>query len=221
MTSEQGTEHKGLIRAWTEAWRLPSFRLQFIASLVVLVLSLHAFTRFLLWVESRDGVALNDPILRLIEPRDFTWLTFGVIYVAVVVAVLYLLKRPHDLLLAIQSYTLMVLVRTVMMFLVPLNPSEGLIVLEDPFVQFAGDGSAPTKDLFFSGHTATLFLLFLIIQQRALKATYLLFTVLVAVFVVWQHVHYVVDIAVAPFVAYGCYRAVLVVQGWILAREGR
>ncbi len=192
---------------------MPNFRLQFIASLGVLVLTLHAFTRFLLWVERRDGVRLDDPILRLIEPRDFTWMTFGVIYVAIILAVLSLLKKPHVLLVAIQSYTLMVVVRIAMMFLLPLNPSEGLIVLEDPFVQFAGDGSAPTKDLFFSGHTATLFLLFLVIQQRALKAVYLLFTILVAVFVVWQHVHYVVDVAVAPFIAYGCYRAVRVVRG--------
>jgi hypothetical protein len=206
------TDHKSFFRLWAEAWSLPGFRVQFSTSVVLLIVALHMFTRFLLWVEGREGVTLNDPLLRLIEPRDFTWATFGVIYVALTVALVYLLQRPHDLLLALQAYTLMVVVRAVMMFLLPLNPAEGLIVLEDPFVQFAGDGSAPTKDLFFSGHTATLFLLFLIVRQRTLKAAYLFSAVLVAVFVVWQHVHYVVDVAVAPFVAYGCYRAVTAVQ---------
>ncbi len=213
------TEHKDFRRRWAEAWSLPGFRLQLGASVVLLIVVLHLFTRFLMWVESREGATLNDPLLRLIEPRDFTWMTFGVIYAALIVAIVYLLKRPHDLLLALQAYTLMVLVRVAMMFLLPLNPADGLIVLEDPFVQLAGDGSAPTKDLFFSGHTATLFLLFLIMRQRVLKAVYLFGAVLVAVFVVWQHVHYVIDVAVAPFVAYGCYRAGVLLQERLLVRR--
>jgi hypothetical protein len=163
----------------------------------------------LVWVEAREGTVLHDPLLVMIEPRDFTWLTFGFIYTAVIVAVVYLRNKPHTLLLAIQAYLLMVVVRSGMMFLVPLNPAEGLIVLQDPLVQFAGDGNAPTKDLFFSGHTSTMFLLSLVVQHKPLKKLYLLFTCLVATFVIWQHVHYVIDVAVAPFVAYGCYRVAL------------
>jgi len=44
---------------------------------------------------------------------------------------------------------------------------------------------------------------------------------LVAVFVVWQHVHYVIDVAVAPFVAYACYRVVVLMQDRTLAGKGR
>jgi len=47
------------------------------------------------------------------------------------------------------------------MYSAPLDAPERLILLNDPFVQFIGSGEALTKDLFFSGHTATLFLLFL------------------------------------------------------------
>jgi len=221
MPSAQPLERSSLVRVWDEAWNRPNFKLQLTTSLVMLVLTLHAFTRFLVWVEGREGVTLDDPILRLIEPKDFTWATFAVIYLALVAAIVHLLKRPYDLLLAMQSYMLMVGVRAAMMFLAPFNPAEGLIVLRDPLVQLAGDGTAPTKDLFFSGHTATLFLLFLIIQQRVLKVTYLLLTMLVAVFVVWQHVHYVIDVAVAPFVAYACYRVVVLMQDRTLAGKGR
>ncbi len=214
-------ERSSLVRVWDEAWKRPGFKLQFTISLVMLVLTLHAFTRFLVWVEGREGVTLDDPILRLIEPKDSTWMTFAVIYLALVVAIGHLLKRPYDLLVAMQSYILMVGVRAAMMFLAPFNPAEGLIVLRDPLVQLAGDGTAPTKDLFFSGHTATMFLLFLTIRQRALKGAYLFFTILVAVFVVWQHVHYVIDVAVAPFVAYACYRVVVLMQERTFAGKGR
>lgn len=166
------------------------------------------FTRFLDWVERREGVVLNDPLLHMIEPRDFSWLTFGLIYVGVILAIVHLARQPKRLLVAIQAYTLMVVVRTFMMWLVPIEPPQGLIVLRDPIVQLFGNGEAPTKDLFFSGHTATMFLFFLSATNRIMEKIFLSFALLVAVFVLWQHVHYTIDVLVAPFVAYGCFRLV-------------
>lgn len=197
---------------WCEAWKRRRFRVQLVGSVLLLVVGLQFFTRFLLWVEQREGVRLNDPILAVVPPADFTWLTFGVIYAAVLLGLIHLAPRPYRLLLAIHAYMLMVMARAAMMFLVPLEPAEGLIVLHDPFVQFAGDGSPPTKDLFFSGHTSTLFLLFLVIQNPVLKRLFLVFTALVGVMVIWQHVHYVIDVLVAPFVAYACYRVARALQ---------
>lgn len=199
------------MRTYLDVWKLElansNFRVRIFLSFVAFVGTLSFFTRFLDWVEQRSGVVLNDPILSMIEPKDFTWLTFSLIYTAVLIAVLHLGNKPKDFLLAIQSYTLLVIVRAAMMFLVPLEPPEGLIVLRDPFVQFVGSGAAPTKDLFFSGHTSTMFLLSLVIKHRAFKNMYLLFTLLVATCVIWQHVHYVIDVVVAPFAAYGCHRS--------------
>jgi membrane-associated phospholipid phosphatase len=110
------------------------------------------------------------------------------------------------LLVALQGYTLMVSVRILMMWSVPLEPPRGLLPLVDPFVQLFGSGTVPTKDLFFSGHTSTLFLLFLTARGRWLRLAFLLCTITVAVAVLLQHVHYSIDVFVAPFVAYGCYR---------------
>lgn len=197
-----------LSERWAEAWGRKSFRIHFLSSIGLLVVGLHAFTRFLLWVEQREGVVLADPVLQAIAPTDFTWLTFALIYLGVASAIVYLCRRPYQLLLAVQAYVLMVAVRAAMMYLVPLNPSEHLIVLRDPIVQLVGDGTALTKDLFFSGHTSTMFLLFLVVKDGMLRKVYLAFTVLVGVFVVWQHVHYVVDVLVAPFVAFACYSIV-------------
>ncbi|MDL1892918.1 hypothetical protein FBQ87_08510 [Sphingobacteriales bacterium CHB3] len=205
-----------MLTVWRNAFRNSAFRLQFMISVILLVAILNAFTRFLEWVELRDGAVLADPLLAMITPRDFTWVTFGIIYAGLVLAIVYLAKRPERLLLAVQAYILMLVVRTFMMYLAPLNPSPGLIVLQDPLVEFAGDGNAPTKDLFFSGHTSTMFLLSLVISHGWMKRVYLLFTILVAVCVVWQHVHYVIDVLVAPFVAYACYRVALQFQQKIL-----
>jgi len=197
-----------VIDRWREAWQQSAFKLQLPLTTGMLVVVLSAFAQFLVLVEGREGVRMNDPILQIIEPRDFTWVTFGMIYLSVMVAVVVLAQYPWRLLVAMQAYIVMVVLRAGMMYVTPLSPSEDLIVLRDPFVQLAGDGTAPTKDLFFSGHISTLFLLSLVIQHPLMKKAFLLCTVVVAIFVVWQHVHYVVDVAVAPFVAYGCYRLV-------------
>ena len=56
----------------------------------------------------------------------------------------------------------MVIFRTSAINLVPLEPPDTILLLNDPFVQLFGKGEILTKDLFFSGHTGTLFLLFLL-----------------------------------------------------------
>jgi len=209
MTAQRAPEeYNAFLDRWNASLRTSSFRWQFAGSVVFLGITLTLFTRFLGWVEARPGVVLHDPLLNMIAPRDFTWPTFGLIYVGVILLLAHLAPQPKRLLAAMQAYTLMVVVRVAMMWLVPLDPPEGLIVLRDPIVQLLGNGEAPTKDLFFSGHTATMFLFFLAANRRVMKMLFLSFTLLIAVFVLWQHVHYTIDVVVAPFVAYGCFRVV-------------
>jgi membrane-associated phospholipid phosphatase len=103
------------------------------------------------------------------------------------------------------------------MFLLPLEPPALLIPLRDPFVQYLGTGTLLTKDLFFSGHTSTLFLLFLTARGARLKAIFVVCTVGVAISVLLQHVHYSVDVFVAPFFAYAAYRVALAIDRKSLA----
>jgi len=72
----------------------------------------------------------------------------------------------------------------------------------DPLVQVFGTGEVLTRDLFFSGHTATLALLALLAPGRTSRRFFVVCTLLVAVCVLWQHVHYTVDVLVAPFFAF-------------------
>jgi membrane-associated phospholipid phosphatase len=95
------------------------------------------------------------------------------------------------------------------MYLAPLEPPPGIIELRDPFVEFFGGGRTLTRDLFFSGHTSTLFLLFLLIPGKALRAAFASATLLVGLCVVLQHVHYTVDVIAAPFFAYGAFSIVV------------
>ncbi len=193
---------------WTQELADRSFRRSLLLSLLGLALVLTSLSHFLEFVEDRPGIQLADPVLQWITPIDLTWLTFGLIYLGLIVGVATLLRAPRVLVVALQSYMLMVLVRIAMMYALPLAAPPGLIPLKDPFVQFFGSGRTPTKDLFFSGHVSTLFLLCLTAQARKFKAMFLACTIAVGAAVILQHVHYTVDVLVAPFVSYGSLRII-------------
>ncbi len=181
-------------------------RTEFIITILLLAVILFIFPNFLAFVEGRQGVTLADPILELFNPIDLTWLTFGLIYISLIVAIFSFAAKPEILLLALQSYSLLIIFRMMVMYSAPLDAPERLILLNDPFVQFFGSGEVLTKDLFFSGHTATLFLLFFVSDKKHLKIIFLISTVLVGIAVLLQHVHYTIDVLAAPFFAYSSYK---------------
>ena len=193
-------------RAWSEAWADPGFRVRLAVTLPALVAVLAGLTRFLDWVEKRPGVTLPDPLLSVLPPRDLTWLTFGLIYLGLVAGVGWLVARPRRLLLALEAYVVMVAFRIVVMWATPLEAPEGLLPLNDPLVRLFGPSKLLTKDLFFSGHTSTLFLLGLAVTAPRWRALFFASAAVVGFCVLWQHVHYTIDVLAAPFFAYGSWR---------------
>jgi membrane-associated phospholipid phosphatase len=183
-------------------------RNEFILTVVLLAILMISFSQFLQFIEKRNGVSLPDPILNAFSPINLTWLTFTLIYLSIVLFLFSLRKDPYKIIIALQAYGLMVIFRTIAMYLVPLEAPKTILLLNDPFVQLFGKGEILTKDLFFSGHTATLFLLFLLTKNKILKVIFLVSTVTVGIAVLLQHVHYSIDVFVAPFVAYGAFRII-------------
>lgn len=181
-------------------------KIELIVSLILLAIVLTGLANFVNYIELRTGVVLSDPILNLFNPIDLTWIIFGLIYISLIVAIITLIKNPQRLIFALQLYTLMALVRIAAMFLLPLEPPEKIILLRDPFVEFFGSGQTLTKDLFFSGHTATLFILFLVSEKKIIRTIFLISTIVVALCVLLQHVHYTIDVLAALFFTYACYK---------------
>jgi hypothetical protein len=192
--------------AWAEAWRDPRFRVRLALTIPGLVATLAALARFLAWNEARTGVVLPDPVLALLPPRDLTWLTFGLIYLGIVAGVARLSAEPRRLVVAVQAYVVMVFFRILAMAVTPLEAPPGMIPLHDPLVRLFGPGTLLTKDLFFSGHTSTLFLLALAVPGRRSTGLFLVCTAAVGISVLAQHVHYTVDVLAAPFFAYASFR---------------
>jgi hypothetical protein len=198
---------------WREALASRSFRVRVALTVPALVATLAALAALVKWVERRPGAVLADPVLALLPARDVTWPVFALIYVGIALAVALLARRPVRLVAGVQAYVVMALLRIVVMWATPLDPPPGMIVLEDPLVQLFGGAARPlTRDLFFSGHTSSMFLLFLAVPGKAAKGFFLAATVGVATLVLVQHVHYAVDVLAAPAFAWAAWS--LVTRPW-------
>lgn len=193
---------------WRTNYKLKTIQYQLIFSVVILAIVLYFYSGFLEYVENRDGFSFQDPILNLIKPINLTWLIFLSIYLSLIAGIIILIRKPLQFIFAIQIYIVLILVRMLAMYTVPFNPPPEMIPLNDPFVKIFGTGKILTKDLFFSGHTATLFMLYLVVEKKILKKIFLLLTIIVALSVILQHVHYFIDVFAAPFFTLACYAIV-------------
>jgi hypothetical protein len=173
-----------------------------IITIAALAATINVFNEFLNFIEDRHGVVLDDPILKMFHAHDMTWPAFLLVYGGISLMLWSLRKNQPALLMSLHAYTLMIWIRMLAMYLVPVDPPFRLIPLHDPLVDLLGNSRVLTRDLFFSGHTATLFLFFLTAQNKTFKTIFLTAAVLVAFCVLIQHVHYSIDVLAAPFFAY-------------------
>jgi membrane-associated phospholipid phosphatase len=118
-------------------------------------------------------------------------------------------------------YILLNLFRIVCMFFIPLDPPDGIIPLNDTFLKnTVYEGGLNLKDLFFSGHTATLFLFFFFVKNNWFKLFFFLAACSVAFALVIQHVHYSLDIIAAPFFAFLSWKIITIVFKLYTKTEG-
>ena len=197
---------------WKSSFTDKKFRIELLFTSIFVIVLFYYIPGFLDFIESRPGVVLPDPLLNLFTPIDVTWLTFIIIYISVIVGLISFSKDPKQILIAAQTYILLIIFRAGAMYLTPFAAPEKILPLNDPFIQSIGSGTILTKDLFFSGHTATLFLIFLIEKNKWLKSLFLFLTVAVAICVLIQQVHYSIDVFAAPFFAYGSYKLLKLIR---------
>lgn len=190
---------------WKSFFQKPANKYILILTVIILIAVLNLFGRFLVFVENRHGVVLHDPLFDFFRAMDFNTPIFILIYGSLLTGLISLFPHPERLTLALQTYCIMVLFRFAAMYLAPLEVPGGIINLRDPLVFTLGTGQIVTKDLFFSGHIASLTILFLTAKNNFLKGMFLAFGLIVAVLVFLQKAHYTIDMLAAPFFAFASY----------------
>ncbi|MGZ4035889.1 MAG: phosphatase PAP2-related protein [Bacteroidia bacterium] len=192
-----------MITNWQLYFSRPNKKIIFFSSVFVSVLTLIAFMHFLTFNENRAGHTFNDPVLNLFHPVPLSMFIFFVMYVFSIYGMFVAFRDPSLFVRLVQAYTLMTLARMLCIYLVPLEAPAAIIPLKDSLLEnsvYAGRENL--KDLFFSGHTATLFVFCFVFRKKALKWVFGIAGGIVGVLVVLQHVHYSIDVIAAPLFAY-------------------
>ncbi len=204
---------KTLASAWREALQNPRFSIECMLTVVLFPASLYLCREVIQYAHTRPGVQLNDPLLLVVGPVSLRAPIFLVLWSSLLLGVYALAKTPPRFILWLQASAVLACLRAIALFLVPLEPLPSIIPLADPVATLRTDtGTLIVNDLFFSGHTAILFLLFLAVESPPLKRFLLAGMIFTATGVLLQHVHYSGDVFSAPFFALGSWRMVLFIH---------
>jgi hypothetical protein len=188
---------------WLLAIKNSSFRSKLIVGLLLLLIVAIVLPFFFAYIEQRQGYELDDIVLNNIAPKNVSFPILALIWSMLLLFIIRSIKNPQLFLLFIFCFLFSCICRIITLTFVPLNAPAGLIPLTDPLSNyFYGAKGFITKDLFFSGHTATLCLLFFCFQRKIDKITALLCTIAVGFLVLVQHVHYTIDVIAAPIFTY-------------------
>ena len=197
-----------LKQCWSIHWQLSAYKKLFIVGIIFLASILVTLPYFFQAIERREGILINDWLLAILPAYDVSIPIFTLIWGTTILLLIRAMQNPAICITFLWSYILVQLLRLITIALVPLEAPRGLIELVDPISnQFYG-GEFLTKDLFYSGHMATSFLMFLCFVKKNDRAVSLCATIVLGVLLLIQHVHYTLDVLAAPIFSYIIWRLV-------------
>ncbi|MDQ6756099.1 MAG: sphingomyelin synthase family protein [Bacteroidota bacterium] len=191
---------------WQQYWPNKNFRYKLITAIFLIGIIIIFAPSFFQSIEQKHGTAVNDIILNFITPHDVSIPIFLFIWSSFFLMFLTVIKHPFIFLTFAIAYIIMCALRYLTISLLPLQPPQGIIILIDPLSNTFYGGIFITKDLFFSGHTATLFLMYLCHKRNVLKYYSLIASISVGILVLVQHIHYSFDVFFAFPFAYISYK---------------
>lgn len=168
-----------------------------LANIITYLASMH--------VDTIKTVAVPDLILDNIPTLNLNFIFVYGFYAMVILIIFYSLffhmKDVHKIIL---QFSLLMIIRSFFMVLTHLSvPLDAEIVTGVPaFLK----GFYFVNDLFFSGHTAVPFLAFLLFRREKIGAWFLGISIVMAITVLFMHVHYSIDVFAAFFITYGSYK---------------
>jgi len=192
--------------SWQIAWDYPLFRLKFFLGLFFLILILVFIPHFFSYIEDRDlGYVLNDWLLAKLPPADVSLYIFITLYGMSIFFLFRMSRNSSICMTALWAYILLCVLRMFTIMTVPLLPPKNMVDLLDPCSIVFYGSNVITKDLFFSGHTATVFLGALCLQNKKEKIVAFTAAGIIAILLLIQHVHYTADVVAAPFFSWLCW----------------
>ena len=200
---------KEILFSWKSWWLVNYFKTHLFFTIIIFAAVIHFSCLYLSIWESRTGFIIQDPLLSRLTPKEFSLQIFSIVHSSILITFILLLDNPKAILKALQGYSLALFLRTVSIYFVPLEPPAGMIFLNDPITaSFLNSVHVVTKDLFFSGHISAMCVFIYFSKNKIWKTYLMLITPFLAVMILWQHVHYTLDIIAAPFFTYLCCKCI-------------
>lgn len=190
-----------VIAAWKTAFSNKAFRLKILLA-PGLFLAYSAVTQSIgNYVEARPGIHLDDALLAFFPSYDFSAHIFLLLYTSLFALIITHLHKPFTILRVIEMHFFVAVVRQACILMVALEPPAGIITLRDLFLEnTVYPHNAPlTKDLFFSGHVASIWIYFLCAKNNWLKAYLCIATLAMGFMILSMRVHYTYDVYGAMF----------------------
>jgi len=191
---------------WSNTWKITLKRRQIIIGTVIMMSVVFTMPLFFGHIEKRHGTLINDPVLAAVPSYNVSVAIFAVIWGMVLLTMIRAAYKPQIYIIYCWALIPITIARFIAISIVPLEPPTGLKPLTDPLTGVFYGQALITKDLFFSGHIATLTLMFLCLQKRNDRIIGFFATIIVACLLVVQHIHYTIDILASPGIVYICYR---------------
>lgn len=196
------SEQRTSVGVWKINWQSSDYRKKLITGLILISFILFSLPFFFQAIEQRNGISFNDYLLSWLPAYDLSIYIFTVIWSMTLLTFSRFKQDPNIFLTFLWGFILINLSRFVSIGLIPLNAPDDLIPIHDPISNHFYGPKFITKDLFFSGHTAAMFLMFLCLKKRTDKILALLATIIIGIAVLLQHVHYTMDVVMAPVITY-------------------
>jgi hypothetical protein len=197
----------GLIRSnWYSSFKQSAFKPLLFIGVALMFILLSLLPAFFSFIEGRQGYYLNDWLLNKIPAVNVSVPIFVCIWGSVALLIITIIKHPSLFLQFLYAYLLLLLVRYASIYFFPLEAPPELIVLRDPLSNSFYGTKFITKDLFFSGHTSTLFLMYFFQNSKPKRLLTLFASLAVGVLVLLQHIHYTIDVIIAFPAAFLCFK---------------
>ncbi len=193
------------INLWKYVWAQKKFRYKIFTAAILNFSVLILLPAFFQHIEKRNGIQLHDVLLNYIKPVNVSLYIFIIIWSMGLLMFTRAMQQPEICITFLFSFFVFTVSRIITISIVPLNAPQHLIPLADPLTGIFYGQSFITKDLFYSGHAGTQFLMLLCFTKRSDKLLATVSTITVTILVLLQHVHYTIDVITAPFFTYACF----------------
>lgn len=189
-------------QAWIAALQSPKKRDKLLIGSFIVAIILSSLPIFFSYIQKRQGIVLNDWVLAHLPAYDVSLVIFTIIWGMATLIFIRALYNPVIYINYVWTLIFINIARMLTITFIALDPPNGLIHLTDPLTGVFYGHNVITRDLFFSGHTSTLVLIFLCLEKRTDKTLGFISIIVVMVLLLVQHIHYTIDVIAAPPIVY-------------------